>query len=1419
MKKILFTLVTTFFAVWTMAQDEPVAPLQYDMTFKGRGEATSVQTVKVENLTRGTSLDLSGADILRLTNTPSQNGIEDIKNAPKVHSVVYPNPSYGQASVIFANRVAGKVQISITDLSGKTMANSVFELETGKHSAILPAMPNGTYIVSLSGTGINEAVKWVSYGGGNGGTIRLEGVTDNAPMAAPAAKNDDVADVETRQVTSLQDRKPTSTVYWPVIPQEVRAANANIVEMLYADGELLRFTGKNGNMKTIVMAIPSISHNITFDFFACTDASGYHYTIVNAGGLLWMVEDLRMVSGGSTGIAQITNAEAWADTYSENIPKAAYYQYSSSNAGQGAFYNYAAAKLAMPAGWNLPTQGEIDYMFKHFANGDATQGYARGTQLLKSRASGDWTLTPAGLDTVSFCGIAAGELNTSGAFAGKGSLMRYWTRSTKNLKPNYWGILNNNVQNTANANVVEQPDFYGLRVRGVRQAPSDLEEVMNIFRTMPSGAPMRAPTESSVFETGPLGGNYTLAINNLNLWQEVNAKSNANPQIQYIDYYTNTLKSLPENKGHNDVLQKATAQTNNKGRQNLVVAMWSKPTALTTVGATDVIDGVGYVSLITYGDTIDGYARVDSIRLPTQYTMPVYINSGYTGIPVPSVGFTASPQEINFDALHSGDNLIYCLSNLNDYKSIIESRLDIRNRRFLQHYIWYAKRLNAASADFNGDGVGDIVINVGDRIDIYDGVTHSILQTKTFPSNNLRMAVGDIDGDNNPDLAVIYPVNTDYSMVQVYKDGVLGNNANYTVSVPYGNNNDIKIGQVKPNGKNSIVILSRTDFSSNPGMPVVRLINFDASGGGSIVTESTANWSWVAGTDGQGNDNITLCRFRGSAFPADIVTGNYVLRYNNNTNTLSAVNGNTTLTNSNAYILADQIVAGNFNRDPEGKETLEYIATGVGSYSANSWTAPTLTGITGNTGWLPVNQSDYNTTFWSAVGVGTTYYSLVNWYKKQDFNYNITLNYSIFHQKNKMTASNVAATSFSVTNSGSTLTTSGYQANVSGSGQVCYWQLTTFDNMTNFPVSLHINSASYTIGKQSAYPGHTFGIVGATRSTEAAKTLKFMGHRSSMTEPTIYALIAAPPYFKYQNDGQPYTYGDFGSMGTSWGKSKVVGNATSNETTNSVTAIFGFEFEYSAPVVGIKVGSIELTQKLESEWTNSTEKQVSTTQAIEFTTPQKDAIILSATFYDTYQYKIVASSNPDEVGAYMSISIPDPVGPRTMGLTLDDYNRLRFGFSGSEVAPSFRYLFQHKEGFPFTYPSEKSQIENWKMANSTVLWAAPFGGEEFISTGSGTDVNRSITLDSETATTSGFTFKLETELVVTAGCVKVGAGYGHAETNLSTHTEGEGHSIAGHVLAPNSVFDNVPQFRWNVCWFKHRSGKHEFPVVYYVVKE
>ena len=189
---------------------------------------------------------------------------------------------------------------------------------------------------------------------------------------------------------------------------------------------------------------------------------------------------------------------------------------------------------------------------------------------------------------------------------------------------------------------------------------------------------------------------------------------------------------------------------------------------------------------------------------------------------------------------------------------------------------------------------------------------------------------------------------------------------------------------------------------------------------------------------------------------------------------------------------------------------------------------------------------------------------------------------------------------------------------------------------------------------------------------------------------------------------------------------------------------------------------------------------------------------------------IEQAENPDEIGGDFIIAMPGQ--SRTIGLAVQDFQYLMADAPGT---PDISQVFAHNIGDPYSYPASSAEIRS--VGN--VMWG---NGKEndWVTTGSGGSVIREIALDETTSHTAGFTFGVETELVVTTGCVKAGAGFGYNDTNETTHSEGKGFAVSACVPGLASGDRNPARsfFDWNLCWYKYTLDGQTFPVVNYIVK-
>lgn len=248
------------------------------MTFGARGEATTVETVTVENLSNGQSVTLEGRDTLLLKQgfIPSD-----------IHSTL--SPTLGDLKIVGSQLTVSTsrptdVDIRVYSADGRCMWQTRQHSGSTASAISLPTLGRGVYIMKATAPGFERSIKWIHAG------------SLSFPTPPPTA-----------DATSAGS-KAFAPVLRQTLSQPLDADKPRNVELGYEVGDVLRFTGTSGQMRTITMNSPRTSHPIYFDFFRCEDANGHNYAIVRAGDMLWMAEDLRQVS--SPDITDASNLSA-----------------------------------------------------------------------------------------------------------------------------------------------------------------------------------------------------------------------------------------------------------------------------------------------------------------------------------------------------------------------------------------------------------------------------------------------------------------------------------------------------------------------------------------------------------------------------------------------------------------------------------------------------------------------------------------------------------------------------------------------------------------------------------------------------------------------------------------------------------------------------------------------------------------------------------------------------------------------------------------------------------------------------------------------------------------------------------------------------------------------------------------------------
>jgi uncharacterized protein (TIGR02145 family) len=401
MKKATFIIALLFVTTMINAQN-------YQISFTGSGESTSVETVFVENLTQGTTLELAGTDILHLVGTVGISS-SDVN----LDLNIYPNPMQGTSNIEFYSDKPDDVKIEIFDLNGRLVVSHSGDLHTGINGFEISGFSQGFYSVNVITSAHQTSANFIS-------------TNDDAKM--PAIKAIDQGMIDSQAQTTLKSTK-------------------NLVQMQYNDGERLLFKGVSGDYARVLTIIPTQTQSVNFEFVPCTDLEGDNYAVVTIGEQTWMAENLKYLP--------IVNAVADG---SEDVAGSYYYVYgydgtdvSEAKATEnydtyGVLYNWSAAMNGeesstnnpsgvqgiCPTGWHLPSEAEWAELTNYLGGGGVGGGK------LKEIGTTHWSSPNTGAtNETGFTALPGGARSQNGVFGSVGGYA-YWHSATVSNTTSSW---------------------------------------------------------------------------------------------------------------------------------------------------------------------------------------------------------------------------------------------------------------------------------------------------------------------------------------------------------------------------------------------------------------------------------------------------------------------------------------------------------------------------------------------------------------------------------------------------------------------------------------------------------------------------------------------------------------------------------------------------------------------------------------------------------------------------------------------------------------------------------------------------------------------------------------------------------------------------------------------------------------------
>jgi len=431
------TLFVFMFVLVTMT----VAAQDLLISFAGTGASSSITTIKVDNLTSGTSTTLNGDDILRLTGT---TGIGGTGTSDHGDIRIYPNPMQESSRVEFVTPFPGDAVITISDLAGRQLFLRDCFLESCSYEFLVGGLPVGIYLVDIRSVNYRLSGRLVSSGGNVG----------SLSVGKPSALSQ-----ISKSIFSVPDSKGEKAT----------------IDMVYNQGDLLLFTATSGNYTTLITDIPAQDKTITFSFASCTDGDNKNYPVVKIGTQVWMAENLRTTKyrDGVTSIPLVEDNNTWMYL---TTPAYCWFMNNESTYGvHGVLYNWYVVNTGnlCPSGWHVPSDAEWttlqDYLI---ATGYNYDGTTSGNKIAKAMsATTRWSPSsvagspgntdyPGKRNASGFSAFASGYRISTGTFSAIGTHSYWWSSTPEGSSYAYHRLIQYNTVDITRFNYNRKMGMY-----------------------------------------------------------------------------------------------------------------------------------------------------------------------------------------------------------------------------------------------------------------------------------------------------------------------------------------------------------------------------------------------------------------------------------------------------------------------------------------------------------------------------------------------------------------------------------------------------------------------------------------------------------------------------------------------------------------------------------------------------------------------------------------------------------------------------------------------------------------------------------------------------------------------------------------------------------------------------------------------
>lgn len=381
----------------------------YLISFAATGASANVDSVKVENLTQCSVINIGGSDTLNLE---TGAGIFQWDAGTEKNIRIYPNPVAGFCNIEFETTKAGNASIAVYNITGKRVIQRSEFLMHGHHLFQISGLSAGIFTIKVESETYCYNSKIVSINEYQG--------------------NAEIKHKETRPENKWAELK------------NVRTQNY----MQYNTGDLLKITGKSGIYRTVVMLTPAGSQTVSFTFIPCTDASGNNYPVVKIGNQWWMSENLNAGTYVPITTPQVSGTKFCMDVNGQadpGCPMGGLYEWAnlmqgaSPCNGSGAPPNDRCnnpVKGLCPNGWHIPSHYEWTTLERNAGTNPGAFPYNTSTYSLLGTDEGGnlkmsctnywWSPNAGATNKTGFSALPGGD-TWNGVFEDFGQSAYFWT--------------------------------------------------------------------------------------------------------------------------------------------------------------------------------------------------------------------------------------------------------------------------------------------------------------------------------------------------------------------------------------------------------------------------------------------------------------------------------------------------------------------------------------------------------------------------------------------------------------------------------------------------------------------------------------------------------------------------------------------------------------------------------------------------------------------------------------------------------------------------------------------------------------------------------------------------------------------------------------------------------------------------------